>query len=168
MDYCRIRAPLSSWEFTCRTFGDQFGAINSLFSGAAFAGLIYTIWLQRQELRLQRIELRMQRKELALTRKEMENSTQAQNEAARALRSQVKLTANSAILSALSSLLEEATSAIESLRTGQRLTNNNLPYYASGRYAKELKDAEDHQRELKLRLESLLDQLLLDRDGFEE
>lgn len=38
--------------------GDMFGTINSLFSGLAFAGLIYTIMLQRKELSLQRKELR--------------------------------------------------------------------------------------------------------------
>jgi hypothetical protein len=31
-------------------FGDQFGAINALFSGLAFAGIILTILLQRREL----------------------------------------------------------------------------------------------------------------------
>lgn len=50
------------------TFGDQFGAVNALFSGLAFAGLIYTIILQRSELELQREELRM-------TRQEMHNQT---------------------------------------------------------------------------------------------
>ena len=45
-------------------FGDQFGAVNALFSGLAFAGLIYTIILQKQELSLQREELRQTRKEL--------------------------------------------------------------------------------------------------------
>ena len=32
-------------------FGDQFGAINALFSGFAFAGIIFTIFLQRRDLR---------------------------------------------------------------------------------------------------------------------
>jgi hypothetical protein len=32
------------------TFGDKFGAVNALFSGLAFAGLIVTILLQREEL----------------------------------------------------------------------------------------------------------------------
>jgi hypothetical protein len=32
------------------TFGDMFGAVNALFSGFAFAGLGYAIYLQRQEL----------------------------------------------------------------------------------------------------------------------
>lgn len=43
------------------TFGDMFGTTNSLFSGLAFAGIIYTIFLQRVELRLQREELKLQR-----------------------------------------------------------------------------------------------------------
>jgi hypothetical protein len=45
-------------------FGDTFGAVNSLFSGLAFSGLIYTIHLQRRELSLQRRELRQTRGEL--------------------------------------------------------------------------------------------------------
>ncbi|HWY09838.1 MAG TPA: hypothetical protein VN026_00865, partial [Bacteroidia bacterium] len=35
-------------------FGDKFGAVNALFSGLAFAGIIFTILLQRKELELQR------------------------------------------------------------------------------------------------------------------
>lgn len=57
------------------TFGDQFGAVNALFSGLAFAGLIYTIILQRKDLKLQRRDLLYQRRELELTRKEMEEQT---------------------------------------------------------------------------------------------
>lgn len=57
------------------TFGDQFGAVNALFSGLAFTGLIYTIILQRRDLKLQRDDLRLQRDELALTRQEMEEQT---------------------------------------------------------------------------------------------
>ena len=57
------------------TFGDQFGAVNALFSGLAFTGLIYTIILQRRDLKLQRDDLRLQREELVLTRHEMEEQT---------------------------------------------------------------------------------------------
>lgn len=46
------------------TFGDMFGAINALFSGLAFAGVIYAIFLQRKELELQRKELESTRQEL--------------------------------------------------------------------------------------------------------
>ena len=68
------------------TFGGQFGAVNALFSGLAFAGLIYTIILQRRDLELQRNDLKLQREELALTRKEMEEQTaefEKQNETLR-------------------------------------------------------------------------------------
>lgn len=53
------------------SFGDMFGAVNALFSGLAFAGLIYALYMQRKELRLQREELALQRKELELTRGEL-------------------------------------------------------------------------------------------------
>ncbi len=45
------------------TIGDMFGVVNSLFSGLAFAGIIITIYLQRDELRLQRNELEQTRNE---------------------------------------------------------------------------------------------------------
>ena len=46
------------------TFGDMFGAVNALFTGLAFGTLIYTIYLQRNELQLQREELKLTRSEL--------------------------------------------------------------------------------------------------------
>ena len=45
-------------------FGDKFGAINSLFSGLAFLGLIVTLLFQKEELELQRQELAETRKDL--------------------------------------------------------------------------------------------------------
>lgn len=54
------------------TFGDMFGAINALFSGLAFSVLIYTMILQRIELKLQREELRSTRAELAGQKEQME------------------------------------------------------------------------------------------------
>ena len=54
------------------TFGDTFGAINALFSGLAFAGLIYTVLLQRNELALQRQELYLTRQEMRGQRDQME------------------------------------------------------------------------------------------------
>jgi hypothetical protein len=53
-------------------FGDRFGAINALFSGLAFAGLIVAIMLQRRELELQRRELRDTRDEFRRQRQQME------------------------------------------------------------------------------------------------
>lgn len=45
-------------------FGDMFGGLNALFTALAFAALIYTVLLQRDELSLQRRELAGQRKQL--------------------------------------------------------------------------------------------------------
>jgi Putative phage abortive infection protein len=53
------------------TFGDMFGAVNALFSGLAFACLIFATFMQREELKLQRIELQLARKEAAETREEI-------------------------------------------------------------------------------------------------
>lgn len=52
------------------TFGDTFGALNTLFSGLALAGVIVTILIQRTELQNQRFELSLQRNEMIETRKE--------------------------------------------------------------------------------------------------
>lgn len=52
-------------------FGDMFGSVNALFSGLAFAFLIYTIWLQREELTLQREELKLQREALEFQAQEL-------------------------------------------------------------------------------------------------
>jgi len=38
-------------------FGDQFGAVNSLFSGLAFVGLVYAILMQRYEIAIAKEEL---------------------------------------------------------------------------------------------------------------
>lgn len=48
-------------------FGDMFGAVNALFSGMAMAGVVYAIFLQKEELQLQRQELRAQRQEMSRT-----------------------------------------------------------------------------------------------------
>lgn len=66
------------------TYGDFFGCFNSMVSALAFGGLIYTIILQRQDLKLQRDELKLTRDELARQAKAQED---AANEQAR----QVKL-----------------------------------------------------------------------------
>ena len=64
---------ISGWfsELEKGKFGDTFGALNALFAGLAFAGVIYAILLQQRELKLQREELELQRKELEDTRAEI-------------------------------------------------------------------------------------------------
>lgn len=80
-------------------FGDTFGAVNALFSGLAFAGLLYTVNLQRQELSLQR-------RELELTRIELQRTAAAQEASERALAKQAEALEIAAKLNALSSVIE--------------------------------------------------------------
>ncbi|GAA0135639.1 hypothetical protein YSY43_24790 [Paenibacillus sp. YSY-4.3] len=61
------------------TIGDMFGSINTLFSGLAFGGIIYTIYQQRAEFRLQREELQLQREEVAKTNLAMNEQVKAAN-----------------------------------------------------------------------------------------
>ena len=75
------------------TFGDMFGSVNAFFSGAALAGVIYTIALQRRELQLQRHELQLTRQELRRSAETQEKSEAALNEQARILQLTAKLTA---------------------------------------------------------------------------
>ena len=55
------------------TFGDMFGAVNTLFSGLAFAGIIFAIILQSKELELQRSELELTREELKGQKEQLQN-----------------------------------------------------------------------------------------------
>jgi hypothetical protein len=66
-------------------FGEMFGAASSLFSGLAFAGLVYTIALQRTELS-------SQREDLAETRRELHAQTTHFEEQNRTLRQQALVT----------------------------------------------------------------------------
>lgn len=59
-------------EINRGVFGDKFGAVNALFSGLAFAGLIATLLYQKEELKLQREELQQTREELKGQREEFE------------------------------------------------------------------------------------------------
>lgn len=93
--------PVSDYSVeTAAVFGDSFGVLTSLFSGLAFAGLIITILLQKDELALQR-------KELEESRKSFQKSAHAQE--------------RSAQLAALGSLLDEYDLRIleKRRRTGQ-------------------------------------------------
>ena len=79
-----------SWLFgsleTRGQFGDSFGGLNALFSGLAFAGVIYAVLLQRRELQLQREELR-------LTREELRRGAEAQAQQAEMQRSAAMISA---------------------------------------------------------------------------
>lgn len=65
-------------------FGDMFGAVNALFSGLAFAGMIYAIRLQslelsktNEEMEIQNEMLKLQKDELSRTNDQMELQTES-------------------------------------------------------------------------------------------
>ena len=91
------------------TIGDSFGMTNALFSGLAFAGVVYAILLQRQELALQREELR-------LTRDELSKSVQAQQQSADTQRQLAQLNAYTALMTYK---LSEMRSAFEQAQSGR-------------------------------------------------
>lgn len=70
-------------------YGDFFGSINTFVSALAFAGLIYTIVLQRADLRLQREELQLTRDEIKRQATAQENSVKEQAAQVKLLEEQI-------------------------------------------------------------------------------
>ena len=131
--------PLFYCNLTDRgVFGDSFGAINSLFSGLAFAGIIYTILLQRKELKLQRDELE-------LTRDELAKSAKAQIESQKELAKQSLNMKRTAELNALSTLIQDI--------------HNQQDYYRSQKqsYHELLIDLDSEKKGYKDRIKDILD-----------
>jgi hypothetical protein len=79
-------------------FGDSFGFGNTLFAGLAFAGVIYAIILQTEELRLQR-------EELEETRDELRRSADAQEQTQQALFLSAYLNASAGMMEGLEPLV---------------------------------------------------------------
>jgi hypothetical protein len=107
------------------SFGEMFGAINALFSGLAFAGVICAILLQREDLALQRTELQ-------LTREEHAASAKAHRAAAKSLADQARLQLRSAQLDALTAQLQSCSSQIDQAyqryhAQATKTTNAQLP-----------------------------------------
>lgn len=98
------------------SFGEMFGAVNALFAGLAFAGILFALHLQRRELVVQREELQAQREELRLTRHELERTAEAQEGSKELLAGQVDALLLSARLSALTALVQNYGTKISSTK----------------------------------------------------
>jgi uncharacterized membrane protein len=81
-------------------FGDIFGGATAFFTGAALAGIVFTILLQRGALEMQQTELGLQREELQLTRAQLERAAEAQIEQVEALKDSANLRAQTALMNA--------------------------------------------------------------------
>lgn len=80
------------------TMGDMFGASNALFSGLAFAGLLYTIFLQREDIKNQREDIKLNRASLA-------KSVELQAASEKALQAQVEQMHLTAKLNAMNTVI---------------------------------------------------------------
>jgi hypothetical protein len=99
-------------------FGDTFGAANALFSAFAFAGIIYAIILQREDIRLQREDLR-------LTREEFRRTAEAQEKSERALAKQAWAQLMAAQLNAAASLADAYAKEIDN-KQDQKFASSTL------------------------------------------
>lgn len=120
---CLTFAWLAWPKDTAPTFEGIFSAVNALFSGLAFATLIFTVFMQRQELALQRQELRD-------TREELKRSATAQEASETALRAQAEAAAQSAHLSTVNALLSHYRTELLDLRLNPiRLEQQKSKYH---------------------------------------
>lgn len=113
-----VRYILPGWSESGQ-FGDMFGGLNAFFSGLAFLGVIYAIFLQREELGLQRKELELTREELKRTAQAQEKSERALSKQAASLKVTAKLNGLSAILQHYNTLIELTNSAKFGVDTAQ-------------------------------------------------
>ena len=96
------------------TFGDLFGAVNALFSALAFAALIYTIVLQREEIKENREEIKLNRKELS-------KSSKLQQKAQQVLVEQVEQTHLSAKMNAMRTLVDYYNNQISNPKNSEEI-----------------------------------------------
>lgn len=71
-------------------FGDQFGAVNALFSGLAFAILFVALLMQSRELELQRRQLQLQIVEQRQSREQLARTASAQEQSLQVWRDELQ------------------------------------------------------------------------------
>ncbi len=70
--------------------GDMFGAVNALFSGLALAGVVFAIWLQREDLKIQQEQLRQSNEEFKLQNQLISDQLAAMKEGLKIERQQLR------------------------------------------------------------------------------
>lgn len=92
------------------TFGDMFGAINALFSGLAFLGLIIALILQKKELEEQR--------------KEIGNSIEAQERSIQLMKEQAEISLLQTKLEALNHIINGYERSISRAEKSKMMTEH--------------------------------------------
>lgn len=97
------------------TYGDSYGSLNTLFSGFAFAILIISLFMQRQELKEQRKELEAQRLEIKQSNDIAEAQRKITEQQATLIEKQIKDSKIQSFYQTLFKYLDEKNRKIESL-----------------------------------------------------
>jgi hypothetical protein len=74
-----MRWLFSTWEER-GVVGDSFGAVNALFSGLAFAGVVVALWLQREQMKIQSHEFQLNLSALTDQIREMQKAREMQSQ----------------------------------------------------------------------------------------
>jgi len=110
-------------------FGDAFGLLNTLFSGAAFALLIYAALMQKEELELQRDELQLMRQESAAQTELFKRQTEIQQKQLEAFESQIRAAAARERQASLPITWLSAVNQSDHLRTDVRFVNRGAAVF---------------------------------------
>ena len=133
----------------------MFGSINALFSGLAFAGIIYTILLQRKELELQREELKLTREEIKKSREQHEIMATANKDQVMEMRKQSKLDLYIKKLKVRESRIDALQNMLEADRKGTQRLETEIRRL----YAKELKkELEKYERLARKDIQKLIEE----------
>jgi hypothetical protein len=135
------------------SFGDMFGAVNALFSGFAFAGVIYAIILQKKELSLQR-------KELELTRNELHRSAEAQIESQKALKLQANSFEQTTKINTIHALLQVFEKDKKEREKLKHKTANNQERQQLYKNATEIHQIIRKQKQLEKKLKDYYDEII--------
>ncbi|MFW1924803.1 hypothetical protein [Acinetobacter ursingii] len=112
------------------TFGDTYGALNTLFSGLAFAVLILSLFLQRKELEAQRIELEAQRHEIKESNAIAEAQRKITEQQATLIEQQISDSKVQAFYQLLFKYLDEKNRKIEHIQHESLLGNRGLKIFS--------------------------------------
>lgn len=118
-------------------FGDMFGAVNTLFSGLAFGGVIYTIILQM--------------KELELTRAEYARSTEELKRSSDALKEQINITIKDQKTRSQGDLIKELFDDSELRKFFYKIDYEKFHFSTNKEFLENFKGSDDERR-----LDSLL------------
>lgn len=149
------------------TYGDAYGSLNTLFSGWAFALLLISLFMQRQELQAQRKELAAQRDEISKSNDIAEQQRGITEQQAKLLEQQIKDTKIQNFNQVLFQFLDEKKLRLDSIKQDNVEAHKILRMYAmSFLDTLEIINLEDINEENKddsiFQIKNLLDHAYLD------